>query len=149
AGAQTGGPWSALAIDSPESVIEGIRIEINGASSGKVLYGISLKGGSHKITDCEIVQALPQDSIPGRQMAGVLVQAPRTGGCSLDLGGTLFVGYPAQEKSESDNPLPDRMPHWLVTRAASRAQDAVVCRGPVKLTVRDCAFGPHGSLFVV
>ncbi len=129
--------WAALTIQSPKSRIEGLRVEISAAASRAPMTGIYFKGGKHVVTDCTILQALP-DPDQDRQMAGVRIEADPGTACSLDLIGSVFVGYGTRDDASS---------RWLLGKAASRGQEAVVRKGPVELLARNCAFGPHGSLF--
>lgn len=142
--AQVGKPWTALTIDSPESRIEGIRLELNATCSKAPMTGLYFKGGKHEVRDCEIFQAQPSEDRLDRQMAGIIVES--TGSpCSLKITDSLFVGYATLE----NNPPLGRSPHWLLGKEASPGQDAVIRKGAVELQVTNSAFGPHGSLFVL
>ncbi len=148
----TARPWSALTIDCPQSLTEGIRVEINAGGAGVLatpnavppsFTGLTFKGGKeHEIRDCEVLQTQPG---PDAQMAGVILdppageaqKSPRPASV-LKLASCVFLG-----SSVSRNPDSPEQGLW------PRRCAAVVRRWPIGLEARNCAFGPHASVFVL
>jgi serine/threonine protein kinase len=146
------GVRAALSFDNVQKVrIEGIRFQIDGNTSGVPMAAVWLSGGqSHVIQDCEFVQARPVLNEERKRMASLFAEAriaPQDGRQepatpTLSVEGCCFLGFPHEPRSRGlDGDL------WSFSGVEAGGHDAVRCRGPLQVSVKNSAFGPHRSMF--
>jgi serine/threonine protein kinase len=145
--------FAALVIESPESLVEGIRVVVDGRGSSVELAGLVLRGGSkHRVQNCEFIQSQPgardEKRMPAqqKQLASLVVEPPLAGIAAVafpavpavTLKGCTFLSF-----AEGDG----EARRYQLGTITPRAQDAVVRLGPASFDVDNCAFGPHSSQF--
>jgi hypothetical protein len=143
-------PWAALTIESESRVeVEGLRFVVDGREADVAMVGLWLRGGSsngdnNTVSRCEFVQAKPAYD-GAKRMASVVVEGTRDfPQPAVTLSRCCFyLGTQERMEAEADRGgQPDDL------KEASRGgQDAVVRRGAARVTVEDCAFGPHVAAF--
>jgi hypothetical protein len=139
-------PRTALTIDSKDATVEDVRVLIDGYSSRESMAGLQLQGGGrYVVKGCEFIQV--RSSVDEHQRLASVVFANAPGGeaarSALFLSDCTFLGFGSQETE-----LEGTAPIKQILKGADRGgQDAFVRRGPGKVEVRQCAFGPHAAAF--
>ncbi len=129
--------WAAVTIDSPNVVVRGVRILVDGRTANVHMIGLRLRGGhdpqaAFTVDNCEFIQAQPG----GGEKRLVSLEAAGAGGAATELKLTAcrFLSF---QKLEGDRLQNDQF----------AGGDAVVRDGPVWVKASDCAFGPHAADF--
>jgi serine/threonine protein kinase len=128
-------PIVALTIDAQKTSIQGIRFFIDAHQAPDTdLRGLLLRGGqSHRVENCEFIQARPGFGNESKRLASLVAEAAGSRP-ELILRGCSFLGF-----EKKDDPL-----EW---KLGSGGEDAVVRQGSVRITASNCAFAPHRAVF--
>jgi hypothetical protein len=133
---------AALTIRAETSTLSNLEVVVAGQGAAADMAGVHFQGGqNHLVEACEFVQVLPSFDREHR-LASVVAEALGSRP-NLRLEGCCFLGYGAEDRQDG----PDGTPAVVWTDARKGGQDAVVRRGPVKVTAGNCAFGPHRAAF--
>jgi serine/threonine protein kinase len=128
-----------LTIQCKESSVENIRFVVDATEApGTALAGLLFRGGvRHRVSRCAFVQARPSFN-EKKRLSSVVVDASEGGSPALSLDQCWFLGGR----------------DWVVQgevgkaeKVAAGGQDAVLRRGPARVSAVNCAFGPHAATF--
>jgi serine/threonine protein kinase len=124
-----------LNIQSPSSLIEGVRFVVNAYQTEKPMTALQLGVGQHVVRNCEFIQTGRSD-MADAQLASLVALGDNSDNTrsTLTLEECVFLGY--GEYGEQG-----------ASRADVGGQHAVVRRGSVSMTVNQCVFGPHQAAF--
>jgi serine/threonine protein kinase len=124
------------------STLSGLGVVVAGQRAAVEMVGVLFQGGrSHRVEACEFIQVFPSFDEKNR-LASVAAEAMGSRP-NLTFEGCCFLGYGEEVRQSS----PDEDAAVVLTGAKTGGQDAVVRRGPVKVTAANCAFGPHRAAF--
>ena len=137
-------PFIALALEANETQIEGVRFVVDARGSPDILLtGLMLRGGrKHEVRNCEFLQAEPA-SLPVNPFSSLVVRADKARSEVL-LRDCVFAGF---GKVRPFTDLETGLIGMSLSEAQLGGQVAIVRHGPVALSVDQCAFGPHASIF--
>jgi serine/threonine protein kinase len=133
---QVAAPWTAVSIDSPDVTVRGVRILIDGCAADVGMVGLRLHaptpGGSFMVDNCEFIQARPNHG--DKRLASLEAVGDDEAPPGLTLDECLFLSF-------------DGLDNDTLTNQDFSGDDAVVRDGRVKISAKNCAFGPHAALF--
>ncbi len=142
--------WAALTASADEVELEGIRFVVDAAMSESSMAAVLLQGGrTHRVTNCEFVQAQPPADPQHSRLSAVVLDGSAEAGPrpSLSLAECRFVAarqFGARGDGEAVAAEAPRL------RDVDRGgQDAVTVLGGAGVVATQCVFGPHAALFRV
>lgn len=135
-------PLVALTVACPDAEIEGVRFVVDGAQIGDVeMAALHLRAGKHKVQRCEFVQVQPfrdERNEFSRHVASLVAESGRRGKDEVSVKDCVFLGFGRKgDGTDTDD----------YAGADVGGRDAVVRRGPVRIDVSGCVFGPHAAAF--
>jgi serine/threonine protein kinase len=125
--------YAALRIRAKETRVTDIQFVVDARESNSSLIGLALEGESHHVRGCDFVQIKP--SLDREKRTTSLFVARGKAGAAVprvELIENTFLGFKS-----------DKSPRGTEIGG----QDAVARRGAVRITAKDCAFGPHQATF--
>jgi serine/threonine protein kinase len=134
---------AAFTIDSKDATVEGIRIVLDGRDSPEAMTGLLFVGGGRSVVKhCEFIQARETLDEKQRLTSVLYDNATSSSDGVRSLSECVFLGFDSLEtviKEEASDRL-------LLLKGPERGgQDAILRRGPGRLEVEQCAFGPHAA----
>jgi serine/threonine protein kinase len=128
----------ALTVQCPEITVQDVRFVLDLRESHDTeMVGLLLRGGAkHLVERCEFIQASPSFKMEKKRMASVVADAGLARP-HVTFRECCFLGFGRLIAGEG----------LRFSGVDPGGQDAVVRRGPVRLTAASCAFGPHVSTF--
>jgi hypothetical protein len=135
---------SLTLLGQQHSHVQGLRFVVDGRGSKTAMTGLWFRGGRrHEVRDCAFIQVQPSFDADAR-MASVRVDADGATP-SLALRGSSFLGFASSRPSVTASAADDTS--TVPADVARGGQDAVAQTGAARVDARDCAFGPHASVF--
>jgi hypothetical protein len=134
--------WTGLVVDATEAVeLQGLRVVADINENAPKMAGVLLRGArTYEVHDCEFVQG---NWLPSSGLSSVSVT---TSGAlmppQVSFQQCAFFGAPRLDRSTLGGTNLVQL-----FDAAQGGQDAVAIRGAAVVQVKNCAFGPHRSLF--
>jgi serine/threonine protein kinase len=137
------GPRIALAVHSRQVKVRGVRFLLDlRQAHDTAMVGLLLRGGGkHLVERCEFIQGQPAFKVEDKRLASLVIQADRRARSEVKVNECCFLGF-GKFGASNEYAISGGDP-----RKQEGGQDAVVRRGPARLLVSNCAFGPHAATF--